>query len=43
MIAKSKDIIRERMVVLEGVVGIANGDNPRNLEEKLLGFMYWVS
>lgn len=39
MIAKSKDIIRERMVVLEGVVGIANGDNPRNLEEKLLGFI----
>ncbi|WP_295699716.1 flagellar motor stator protein MotA [Helicobacter mastomyrinus] len=39
MHAKSKDIIRERMVILEGVVGIANGDNPRNLEEKLLGFI----
>lgn len=39
MIAKSKDIMREKMVILEGVVGIANGDNPRNLEEKLLGFI----
>ena len=39
MHSKSADIIRGRMVVLEGVVGIANGDNPRNLEEKLLGFI----
>ena len=39
LMAKSKDIVKEREVVLEGVVGIANGDNPRNLEEKLLGFI----
>lgn len=39
LMAKSKDVIRERTVILEGVVGIANGDNPRNLEEKLLGFI----
>lgn len=38
-IAKSKDIVLERTLILEGVVGIANGDNPRNLEEKLLGFI----
>lgn len=39
MVAKSKEIMRGKMIVLEGVVGIANGDNPRNLEEKLLGFI----
>ncbi|RDU66003.1 flagellar motor protein MotA [Helicobacter didelphidarum] len=36
---KSHDIIKEKMLILEGVVGIANGDNPRNLEAKLLGFI----
>lgn len=39
LISKSKDVLREKTVILEGVVGIANGDNPRNLEEKLLGFI----
>ncbi len=37
--AKARDIIQEKLVVLEGVVGIANGENPRNLEAKLLGFL----
>lgn len=39
MIAKSKDIIKEKTMILEGVIGIANGDNPRNLEAKLFGFL----
>ena len=39
MIAKSKDIVKEKEMILEGVVGIANGDNPRNLEAKLFGFL----
>lgn len=37
--AKSHDIIKERNMIIEAVVGIANGDNPRNLEAKLLGFV----
>ena len=37
--ANSRDIIQEKLVILEGVVGIANGENPRNLEAKLLGFL----
>ena len=37
--AKSKDIVQEKVLIVEGVVSIANGDNPRNLEEKLLGFI----
>lgn len=39
MIAKSKDIVKEKTMILEGVIGIANGDNPRNLEAKLFGFL----
>ncbi|ANV97340.1 flagellar motor protein MotA [Helicobacter enhydrae] len=39
MIAKSKDLVKEKTMILEGVVGIANGDNPRNLEAKLFGFL----
>lgn len=39
LLAKSKDIIQEKVLIVEGVVSIANGDNPRNLEEKLLGFI----
>lgn len=39
MIANSKDIIKEKTMILEGVVAIANGENPRNLEAKLLGFL----
>ena len=37
--ANSHDIIKEKTVILEGVIGIANGENPRNLEAKLLGFI----
>lgn len=37
--AKSKDIVKEKIVVLEGIIGIANGDNPRSLEAKLLSFL----
>lgn len=39
MIAKSKDIVKEKTMILEGVIGIANGDNSRNLEAKLFGFL----
>lgn len=39
MINKSKDIVKEKTMILEGVIGIANGDNPRNLEAKLFGFL----
>ncbi|TLE07818.1 flagellar motor stator protein MotA [Helicobacter bilis] len=39
MKAKSHDIIIEKVMILEAVVGIANGDNPRNLEAKLLRFI----
>ena len=31
--------MQEKTLIVEGVVSIANGDNPRNLEEKLLGFI----
>ncbi|PAF45514.1 flagellar motor stator protein MotA [Helicobacter sp. 11S02629-2] len=37
--AKSHDIIKEKRVILEAVIGIANGDNPRNLEARLLGYL----
>lgn len=37
--ANSHDIIQEKLVIMEGVIGIANGENPRNLEAKLLGFL----
>lgn len=39
LLAKSHDIIIEKYIIIEGVAGIANGDNPRNLETKLLGFI----
>ena len=39
ILAKAKDIIQEKVLIVEGIAGIANGDNPRNLEEKLLGFI----
>ncbi|WP_231220321.1 flagellar motor stator protein MotA [Helicobacter pylori] len=37
--AKSKDIIKEKTVLLEGILGIANGENPRDLENKLLNYI----
>lgn len=39
MKANSKDIIMEKIVIAEGVAGIANGDNPRNLESRLLSYI----
>ncbi|OBV28730.1 flagellar motor protein MotA [Helicobacter sp. CLO-3] len=39
MKANSHEIIQEKVVIMEGILGIANGENPRNLEGKLLGFL----
>lgn len=39
MIAKSHHIVKEQKVMLEGIVGIVHGDNPRTLEAKLLNFL----
>lgn len=43
MAAKLKGIIKrrgaERAMVIEGLVAIAQGDNPRNIESKLAGFV----
>ncbi|WP_281778303.1 flagellar motor stator protein MotA [Helicobacter suis] len=37
--SKAKDILKEKVVILEGIVGIANGNNPRDLEMKLLNYI----
>jgi len=39
MIAKSHHIVKEQKLMLEGIVGIVHGDNPRTLEAKLLNFL----
>ena len=39
LINNSKDIIRERALIIEALVGIAEGSNPRNLEAKLFNFL----
>ncbi|MCL4432050.1 MAG: flagellar motor stator protein MotA [Epsilonproteobacteria bacterium] len=39
MIAKSHHIVKEQKVMLEGIIGIVHGDNPRTLEAKLLNFL----
>ena len=39
MIAKSHHIVKEQKLLLEGIVGIASGDNPRALEAKLLNYL----
>ncbi|MDD2780820.1 flagellar motor stator protein MotA [Sulfuricurvum sp.] len=39
MIAKSHHIIKEQKLMLEGIIGIVHGDNPRTLEAKLLNFL----
>lgn len=36
---KSKDIIKEKHVILAGILGISHGDNPRTLEMKLLNYL----
>ena len=39
MKAKSHHIVKEQKLMLEGIIGIVNGDNPRTLEAKLLNFL----
>ncbi|MDO9304907.1 MAG: flagellar motor stator protein MotA [Sulfuricurvum sp.] len=39
MIAKSHHIVKEQKVMLEGIIGIVHGDNPRTLEAKLLNYL----
>jgi chemotaxis protein MotA len=37
---QSENIAKFREMVIEGIVGIAEGDNPRTIENKLKGFMH---
>jgi len=37
--AKSRDIVKEKHIILAGILGISHGDNPRNLEMKLLNYL----
>lgn len=37
--AKGAEVCKEKIIILEGVLGISNGDNPRVLEAKLLNFL----
>ena len=39
MLGNSKDIIKEKVMILEALVGIAEGANPRSLEAKLFNFL----
>jgi len=39
MIAKSHHIVKEQKVMLQGIIGIVHGDNPRTLEAKLLNYL----
>lgn len=39
MKAKSHHIVKEQHMMLAGIVGIIHGDNPRNLEAKLLNYL----
>lgn len=39
IMANAKDIIRTKTVIIEAVTGIAEGANPRNLEERLFNFL----
>jgi chemotaxis protein MotA len=36
---QSENIVKFREMVIEGVIGIAEGDNPRSIETKLKGFL----
>ena len=36
---KSHDFVKEKRVILAGILGIAHGDNPRNLEMRLLNYL----
>lgn len=37
--SKSRDIIKEKRIILAGLIGITHGDNPRTLEMKLLNYL----
>lgn len=39
LINNAKDLIKERELIIEALVGIAEGANPRNLEAKLFNFL----
>lgn len=39
MKAKSHHLVKEQKLMLEGIIGIVHGDNPRTLEAKLLNFL----
>ena len=36
---KAKEIVMARMLIIEGLVSLAQGENPRMIEEKLSGFL----
>ena len=36
---KSHEYVKEKKVILAGILGISHGDNPRNLEAKLLNYL----
>lgn len=36
---KSHDFVKEKHIILAGIVGISHGDNPRTLEMKLLNYL----
>lgn len=39
MKAKSHHLVKEQKLMLEGIIGIVHGDNPRTLEAKLLNYL----
>ena len=39
MKGKSRDIVQEKKIILAGMVGIASGDNPRALENRLFNYL----
>jgi len=36
---KAKELVVGKVVVIEGLVAVAQGENPRMIEEKLSGFL----
>ena len=36
---KAKEVVTSRMMIIEGLVSLAAGENPRMIEEKLSGFL----
>jgi chemotaxis protein MotA len=39
MKAKSHAFVKEKKIILQGIIGIASGDNPRALEQKLFNYL----